>query len=97
MKITIDQSAVEKSGRRIQECNSDFLSDINRLNNIIDGINTAWEGADALKYVNNMRDNYLYKLKELSEILQSYGEYLEKIPGAYAILDESFSNKNINV
>ena len=97
MKITIDKNAVEKSGKKIIECNSYFIDDIAKLNGVIDGINNAWDGADALKYVNDMRDKYIYKLKELSSILENYGEYLKNVPGAYEILDETFSNKNINI
>lgn len=97
MKIVIDKKSISKSGNEILECNEYINSDIKKLEGIIDSINNAWEGSDSLKFVNSMKDTYIKKLTELYEILNTYGEYLSNVPGAYEVLDETFANKNINV
>ena len=64
---------------------------------LIDNINTAWNGADALKYVNLMRERYIMKMSKIQEIILDYGNYLKSVPDSYSKVDESFSNRNINV
>ena len=51
----------------------------------------------ALKYVNSMKEKYVNSLQEFNNILKEYSEYLSNVSGAYSILDETFSSKNINV
>lgn len=97
MKITIDGSNVNKIGRSIVESSNTLIKDVSKLESIISDINTAWDGADELKYVNSMKDKYIKEITEFSKMVQKYGEYLQNVPGAYDLLDETFSNKNINV
>ena len=97
MNIEIKKSSVTNSGKKICEASLDFLSDIKKMEDIIDGINNAWEGAEALMYVNKMRESYIRRLNELAHNLEKYGEYLINVSEVYSLLDEIFSNKNINV
>jgi uncharacterized protein YukE len=97
MKVTINKNSITKTSAQMKEATNDFISEIKKFEAVIEGINSAWEGADALKYVNTLKDSYLKKLNELSEYLEKYGDYLENIPGAYSLLDEIYSNKNINI
>lgn len=97
MKVIINKSGVSKLSSQMKESTNDFKSEIKKFETVIDGINNAWEGADALKYVNKLRDSYLRKLNELVSDLEKSSEYLENIPLAYNLLDEIYSNKNINV
>lgn len=97
MKITIDSSNVSKLGKSIVENSNNLINDVKKLESIIGDINTAWEGADALKYINSMRDKYVKEISDFAGIVEKYGEYLQNVPGAYDLLDETFSNKNINV
>ena len=66
-------------------------------NEIIDSINTAWNGDDSLKYINTMKEKCLNGLKELNDCVDDYGIYLKKIPDVYGALDEAFSSKKIDV
>lgn len=97
MNISIKKSSVRDSGKQICDATLDFSSDIKKLENIINNINSAWDGADALKYVNNLKESYIVRLNELAANLENYGEYLINVAKVYDLLDETFSNKNINV
>lgn len=97
MKIAIDNNIIKKSGKKIKECSSNISKDINNFNNVIDKINLTWTDNESTNSINKMRDSYIYKLKELCDDLDKYGEYLKNIPDAYEILDETFSNKNIDI
>lgn len=97
MNISIDKDGVKKMGTSIIESSNDFKGEINKFLEIIDGINSAWEGADALKYINTLKEKYVVGLNELNDIINKYGQYLVDVPEAYDLLDETFSTKNINV
>lgn len=97
MNINIKKSSVTNSGKQICDAALDFSSDIKKLENIINNINVAWDGVEALKYVNLLKENYIVKLNELADDLQKYGEYLINVSKVYDLLDETFASKNINV
>ena len=73
-----------------------MLLQINMLNAVIDDINEVWQGADALKYINVMREKYLVDLRDLNDLIDEYSSFLNYIPGAYSTLDEVFKEKNID-
>lgn len=97
MKVTINKQSVSNVSKVILE-NVEYLqNDVKQIENVINSINEAWEGADALKFINTMRDKYISELNEAIDIISRNGTYLSNIPKAYDLLDETFSNKNINV
>lgn len=95
MEISIKKAEIIKKGDLILSEVDEFERDVKRLIDIIENINLAWEGADALKYVNVLRDKYGVGLIELASVLRNYGNYLKNIPAIYTLLDESFANKKI--
>jgi hypothetical protein len=97
MNVTIKKNEVLKISNSIIANAEDFESNIKKLLNIIEGINLAWEGADALKYINTLKDKYIVELNGLVDVINQYGEYLKNVPEAYMLLDEAFSCKNIDV
>ena len=96
MDINIKKSSITNSGKQICEASLDFLSDVKKFETIISDINNAWDGADALKYVNKLKESYANRLNEFGENLKEYGEYLINVSKVYDLLDETFANKNIN-
>lgn len=97
MNISINKNNVLNYGKQLIDCSIEFENEIKKFNSIIESINTVWEGADALKYINTMHDKYNVGLDELKDTMEKYGLYLKIIPNAYSSLDEAFSSKNINV
>ena len=97
MDIYIDEAGIKSTSDRMAEETRSLLAQINMLNRTIDDINQAWQGADALKYINAMREKYIVVLRELKDFIDEYTIYLNNIPEAYSILDEAFSSKNLDV
>ncbi len=97
MDIMIVKSNVAKAGSEVISSAELFNADIKRLLAIIESINTVWNGADALSYINILRDKYIVDLNKMSESITAHGDYLKKVPEAYTIFDESFASQNIDV
>ena len=97
MKIKVYKKNLKEYGKEIIQYSDDFAGYINQFANIIDSINNAWEGADALKYINTMKEKYLTGLTELNSVIKDYGNYLKTVPEAYETLDEAFASKKIDV
>ncbi len=97
MNIKVNNSALNKYGNKIKSNSKDFERDIKNFYSIIESINSAWEGDDALKYINVMRDRYMKMLLETKQLLDDYGNYLNGAADSYEVLDEVFSSKNIDV
>lgn len=97
MNIIIKSGEVKKISSEILEYEKDFEDDIKKFEMLIDNINTLWKGADALKYINTMKEKYVVGMREMADVIEDYGTYLKNVPDAYSTLDESFSVKKISV
>ena len=97
LNVLISKSDIINYGNQIVEYSSEFNDQIRKLNALIESINTAWEGADALKYINVMKEKYIVGLDEMKDVLEDYGNYLRKVPDTYSAIDEVFSSKTIDV
>lgn len=97
MDIEINCSSVANYGQQIIEYAVDFESAVSHFCELIDQINTFWEGQDALKYINVMKEKYVVGLEAMGDVLDKYGEYLKKVPDTYQSLDEAFASKSISV
>lgn len=97
MDITINKDEVEKYGNEIIELSEEFNQNTKKVLSLIEAINTAWEGADATKYINTMKEKHIRDLEEISNILKTYGTYLRSVPETYSALDETFASKSIEV
>lgn len=97
MNIVINKSDITNYGNQIVDYSSEFKAEIKKFNALIESINTVWDGADALKYINVMKEKYIIGLEEIKSVLDEYGNYLKKVPETYSVVDEVFSSKNIDV
>ena len=97
MKVSIDKTAVRRKSKTILDECEDLAKLSNRFLNVVDSINTAWNGADALKYVNNLKEKYVTELNNLTDVVKEYGTYMQNVPEAYDILDEIFESETIDV
>lgn len=97
MNIQINKSATTEYGKQIINDVDDFNNGVESFSWYIDQINTVWEGQDALKYINVMKEKYILRLENMASILEEYGEYLKKVPDTYQALDEAFSSKSIDI
>lgn len=97
MEIIIDKQSVRKVANQMNEYANDFSKEIEKLSNIIDNINIAWKGDDALKYINLLKTKYFEDLTETKKQIKKYSKYLENIPEAYDALEDTYTNKSINI
>lgn len=93
----IKKGDVDNFSKQLSDQVQEFDTSIKKFRFIIDSINDAWNGADALNYVNIMREKYAISLTEIKDILKDYEEYLNLVPEAYSTLDETFASKHIEV
>ena len=97
MNIVISKSDIKNYGSQIVDYSSDFKDEVKKFSALIETINTVWDGADALKYINTMKEKYIIGLEEIKSVLDEYGNYLKKVPETYSAVDEVFSSKIIDV
>jgi hypothetical protein len=97
MDIMITKSNTEKRGSKIMATSDDFKNDVKELLSIVETINKAWQDDQSLTHINTLRDKYIVNLFNLGFAMEKYGEYLNKVPQAYTMLDESFASRNIQV
>lgn len=97
MAVIVNKNDITNYGEQIIEYSEEFSSEIRKFSELIDSINKAWDGADALKFVNTMKEKYVVKLEELKSVLDDYGKYLKDVSETYTIVDEIFSSKVIDV
>ena len=93
--VEVDTNRMNKINANIREKINDFSDCIKKFSNIVENINIAWNGADALKYINTMKEKNLIELNKLNELLTEYNDFISKIPQAYNLLDEIYSSKSI--
>ena len=97
MAVIVNKNDIINYGEQIIEYSEEFSSEIRKFSELIDSINKAWDGADALKFVNTMKEKYVVKLEELKSVLDDYGKYLKDVSETYTVVDEIFSSKVIDV
>lgn len=97
MQINVNGSKINKTVSSVRSKTDTIDNLIKQFEGMIEQIPTYWSGEDANKYIDLMRSNCISRLKVMNEIMRDYTNYLDKVPEVYEILDESFSNRNINV
>ena len=74
MNIVISKSDITNYGSQIVDYSSEFKDEIKKFSALIESINTAWDGADALKYINTMKEKYIVGLEEIKSVLDEENE-----------------------
>lgn len=97
MNVYIDKDQVLAKADLIISDLEEFGNQISKLLAVIENINSAWDGDDALSYINILKERYIVNLNEFLKVMNDYSDYLKNVPGAYELLDEIFSSKVIDV
>ena len=95
--IIVDGDQIQNAGNVIKEYANTLQSKIKEIESALDKINVAWQGEDAISYLNSMRSKYIVALQKLEERVDTIAEYLKKVPNTYGALDDSYGSKNIGV
>ena len=98
MQININYDALTKQGQLITEYSEELENQVRNLLLKIEELSNHWYGGkDYVFYNSSMKDKIILELQKIYPIIESYGEYAEKVAEAYKLLDDSFKNKKINV
>ena len=96
MDVEINYDQVARLSNEFGNSIEEFKQCINLLSNIVSKVDDAWDGEDALAFIDMMRNENISKLWEFYGYLNVYQQYLSNVPKAYQILDECFSEKRID-
>lgn len=96
-KIVITQANVANVVSELRAEQANLENYKTNIETELDNINKVWEGADAIKYTQKMRDDYAVLLESFNESLESYINFLEKVYGEYEKFDNEYAGKSIEV
>ena len=93
MRIRVSRSETKKVSNEMLEAADSFEQYLKNFISIIENINNIWQGQDAVKTINMMRDKYVPMMYKYLDMLERYAEYVGRVFGAYGMLDKIYSDK----
>lgn len=94
---TIDTDSLSSNATTLNEKIEDIDSEITKLNTTLEDNKDGLQGERGTNFFDTLTENYVSDLENLKLDMQSYQDFLSRIPGAYEVLDEEFGNKTIDV
>lgn len=95
MEILITNDRIETVGKNLVDLAGELEVTIQKLELIINQLESAWKSDLALDFYKQMREKNIVSLRNLHQHILNQGIYISKVPGAYNSLDETFNNKPI--
>lgn len=92
MDIEINKSNSRNVSEQIKSRNSDIKSEIANINNSVTQVSNAWKGQDSDCYKQIM-NGITEDLTKITQLIDTYSDYLSKVPGMYDAIDDSYCNK----
>ena len=97
MEIIVKNYELKSLASEMSNYSEELGEEIKKIRNIVENIEVSWQGPDAAKYINALKERYILGLEELKEIINEYTVYLNNLPEAYELLDNVYSSKHIGV
>ena len=94
---TIDTDSVSNDATTLSNKIEEVSTEMTKLNISIDENKEGFQGERGNVFFEVLTENYISDLNNLKLDLESYQDFLSKVPGAYELLDEEFGNKTIDV
>ena len=89
-------SDIKDKAKTLEECRADIESCKSDLDNALGDVSEAWQGADATKYIDKMRDDYLFSFDGLLAGLDECINFLNtNVPVKYEDDDKEFAGRSI--
>ena len=93
MRVSINSTQLKNQGNILNQYASDINNYTKDLIRIMDELNTAWAGSDALKYVNSFKDIYIKtNLLDLVRVLENHGKFLIDVANKQQAIEAKYSN-----
>lgn len=84
--------------KTLRSCKSQIEEYCKQLEETLNNVSEAWQGADATKYIDKMRDDYLFSFTGLLDGLEECIKYLEDhVPNDYNDHDNKYQGREISV
>ncbi|KAA0549167.1 WXG100 family type VII secretion target [Bacillus sp. BGMRC 2118] len=81
-QITVDPAKLDSTSAKIEQQAGDYERIYKQLFNEVDGMAAAWQGADNLAYVNQVK-GFMDDLQKMSELMRQYSEFLKMSATTY--------------
>lgn len=94
---TIDTDALSNDATSLSGYIDTLHSEINKLNTTVTDNQEGYQGTRGTSFFNVLTENFVTDLNSLATDLESYQEFLSKVPKAYEMLDDEFGEKEIDV
>ena len=94
---TIDTGNLSSDSTKLNNNISEIDSEIKKLNSTIEDNKEGFDGERGTSFFKILTESYIADLNDLKSDMESYQDFLSKIPKAYEILDEEIENMNIDV
>ena len=94
---TIDTDSVSSNANTLSDKIDEISTETTKLNTSVEENKDGFQGERGNVFFEVLTENYISDLNNLKLDLESYQDFLSKVPGAYELLDEEFGNKTIDV
>jgi WXG100 family type VII secretion target len=80
--ITVDPAKLDAASNKIQQQAADYQRVYKQLFSEVDAMAAAWQGADHLAYVNQVK-GFMDDLQKMTELMNQYSEFLKMSATTY--------------
>ena len=91
MNLSVNHENLDIAGATVLSHNNDFRDLLASIQSINDSLTQVWQGQDAAKYTNAINEQ-AQTMKQLSDTIESIGNYLRKVSAAYRDAQENNMN-----
>ena len=95
--IAISNSKVKSIVSMLREEKENIDGFLSSLNVEVDNINVAWQGQDALAYINKMKNDYNVLIDDFNKCLDTYIEFLNGVFNEYDTFNDEYLSRKIEV
>ena len=81
-KIMVDPTVLETSAKKMDEQASDYEQQYNKLFSDVDGMAAAWQGADNLAFVGQIK-GFMDDFQKMTALMRQYSQFLKESATTY--------------
>jgi len=96
MNISVDKLETRQIANSIIENAESIADEIKVVLATIEKLESYWQGPDATKHIDVLRNNCVSELNKFQSVMASYGQYLKNVSAGYNTLDGIYSAKKID-
>lgn len=97
MKVEIDTEKIKDASKTLEDEKANIEQEIKNLQSEIEKISSIWKGTDATTFIQLFDEKLISCLIRVNELVDLYGTDLGVVASTYEVLDDTFSEKSIEV